>query len=240
MTGAPPDPRDTVASITGHAFADTALLQRALTHPSYAHERGGGDYQRLEFLGDAVVGLCVTRRLVELYPDVPEGDLTDLRQRIVSTRALSVVGRAMGLGPLVRLGGSEAAKPAVEPKILGDVVEALLGALLTEAGLEACQVVVDRWLVPRIEGLRGEHAADAVKNPVNRLQELTQGRWSITPTYTYVARGPDHDRVYAATVGLAGEALATGEGRSKKVAMKEAAALALAILDRRARAEEAP
>ncbi|MCB9666058.1 MAG: ribonuclease III [Alphaproteobacteria bacterium] len=240
MSTASPELLDRIEALTGHRFTDGALLLRALTHPSWAHEHGGPDYQRLEFLGDAVVGLCVTRRLVELYPDVPEGDLTDLRQRVVATKALGRVGRAMGLGPLLRLGGSEAAKATVEARILGDVVEALLGALLTEAGYTTCQAVVDRWLVPHVEGLRTEHAADAVKNAVNRLQELTQGRWGITPDYAFDAVGPAHALTFTATVSLAEEALATGEGRTKKAAMKEAASLALAILDRRGRRAEAP
>lgn len=225
---------DAVEAATGHRFVDRARLMQAVTHPSYAHEHPGEPhYQRLEFLGDAVVGLATTRMLVERYPQLPEGDLSDLRQRLVNTKALGEVGRAAGLARVVRLGRSEAHKPSVNPRILGDVVEALFGALFHEGGLEACQRLADRWIAPAAEALRADLADDVVKNAINRLQELTQARTLGVPDYDVVGKGPDHDRTFEATVSVAGETLATGTGRSKKAASKQAAHLALEILARR-------
>lgn len=218
----------------GHVFRDVARRDEALTHPSYTNEHPASPhYQRLELLGDAVVDLCTTVLLFARFPDAPEGALTDLRQRLVNTRSLGLVAERMGLAPCVRLGGSEARKRTVEPTILGDVVEALLGALYLEAGIAACQAVVDRWLGPLADGLRDAHEASAVKSPINRLQEFTQARWRETPTYVHRANGPDHQRRYVATAIVRGESLAEGDGATKKEATQAAARLALAILERR-------
>lgn len=217
-----------------HSFRDPALRDQALTHPSHANEHPGSvHYQRLELLGDAVLELCVTQMLYVRYPAAGEGALTDLRQRLVNTRELGRVGEHMGLAPLVRVGGSEARKASVEPSILGDVVEALLGALFLEAGLAPCQAVVERWLGPRADDLRGAHETQSVKNAINRLQEWTQARWKQTPTYTFRAEGPEHARQFFATVQVQGETLVEGAGGTKKEATQAAAQLALAILERR-------
>lgn len=225
---------DALQVATGHRFVDLALVLEATTHPSYAHEHPGvRHYQRLEFLGDAVVDLCATRLLIERYPNVPEGDLNDLRQRLVNTRALGVIGKALHLDRVVRLGGSEAGKPEVELRILGDVVEALFAALFQEVGLDACQRWADQHLAPLAESLRDDHEADVVKNAINRLQEYTQARWQIRPDYTYRWEGPDHDRRFLATVTISGEVLVEAKGRTKKAATKQAAHLALEILLRR-------
>ncbi len=218
----------------GFELTDLSMARQALTHPSYAHEHPGeAHYQRLEFLGDAVVDLCVTDLLFRRYPDANEGQLTDLRQRLVNTKELGHLGLMLGLTPFVRLGLGESRKAAVEPSILGDVVEALLGALYLQAGLQACQVAVDRWLGPRAEALERLLAQAAVKSPINLLQEWTQARWKETPTYTFRADGPDHARVYVALAHVQGEVLAEARAATKREATVGAARLALGILKRR-------
>ncbi|MCB9681529.1 MAG: ribonuclease III [Alphaproteobacteria bacterium] len=222
---------DAIEAITDHRFADLGLLLAALTHGSYTHEHPDAvDYERLEFLGDAVVGLCTTRLLVDHFPSVPEGDLTDLRQRVVNTRTLGELGRRMGLSPHVRLGQSERSKKQVEVNILGDVVEALFAAVYREAGYDAAQAMAARWLHPLITGLEDAMDDAVVKNAVNRLQEHTQKLWKITPDYTITGTGPDHRKQYTAVVHVQGEELATGSGSSGKEAKKRAANAALQVL----------
>ncbi len=222
---------DHVESISGHRFRDLALLLTALTHSSYRNEHPKvADNERLEFLGDAVVELTVTVMLTERFPECAEGRLTEMRQRIVRNRSLGAVGHKMGISRFMRLGRSEAGKPAVEPAILGDAVEALFGALFKEAGLERVQAFANRWLGHHLEALE---VATHTRSAINLLQELTQDRFGETPTYLDESNGEAHALTWTMQVVVDGEVLAVGEGHTKTEARTHAAQLALRILQRR-------
>jgi ribonuclease III len=226
---------EAVAALTGHAFADAALLRRALTHSTFAHEHPGEpDYERLEFLGDAVVQLCASELLFERHPDATEHTLTNLRQRIVRQPALADVGRAMGLARQARFGKGEAGKEVVE-KIHCDLFEALVGAVYLDGGLEPCRALARRWLLPRIEALGEVVRPATTAHPKNRLQEFTEHadrRWG-PPRYELVGtEGPDHDRVYQVACLVQGREIARGAGRNKTEAETNAADMALTILRR--------
>lgn len=216
----------------GHRFADPDRLQVALTHRSWAHENGGSDNERLEFLGDAVLQLCSTQALMARFPDAREGELSRLRSRIVSTKALAVVGRALKLGPALRLGvGEDQTGGRRRDRVLACATEAMLGAIYEEAGLPACQEAVLRWLGPRIDALEAQ-PGKGWKDPRSRLQELTQAGGGDTPSYRVQrAEGPAHDLVFAVDVCLGDDVLGHGEGRSKRAACRAAAEDALSRLE---------
>jgi ribonuclease-3 len=216
----------------GHAFADPAHLLQALTHRSWAHENGGGDNERLEFLGDAVLQLCSTRALMARFPDAREGELSRLRSRIVSTQALAEVGRALELGPSLRLGiGEDQTGGRTRDRVLACATEAVLGALYEEAGLEACEAAVQRWLGDRIDRLQAQ-PGKGWKDPRSRLQELTQQGGRATPTYkVQKTEGPAHDLIFRVDVCLGETVLGHGEGRSKRIACKHAAEDALSRME---------
>jgi ribonuclease-3 len=225
---------DVVEAVTGHRFRDEALLQEAFTHASWAHEHPGHPhYERLEFLGDAVVGLCVTRLLCARFPTAAEGTLTNLRQRTVSARALGPIAEDLKLEPHLRKGAGFRSEEALRSKVASDVFEALVGALFEDAGLDACQAFVERCVGPRLAGLEplvDEAATGAAKN---RLQEFTQARFGVTPEYVVRSAGRAHELTFHATVRVAGDPVAEGTGRRKKDAEADAAHLALVILERR-------
>ncbi len=216
--------------ITGHRFADPALVARALTHPSAVEGASiREDYERLEFLGDAVLGLVVVDELYRRYPELTEGEMTKLKVSVVSGGVLSEVAASLGLEELIVLGGSErGAGSRGRRSALENVYEALVGALYADGGLEAARSFVLASLGRRIEP--SALAEIALDHPKSALQELLQARGE-TPTYRIVAEeGPPHRRTFHAEALLGDRVVGAGAGASKKEAELNAAREALALL----------
>lgn len=209
-----------------YVFQVRTNLVCALTHSSFAHENGIESYERLEFLGDAVLGLAVAATLFESSPTENEGSLTRRRAAHVSETALERQARAL-LTPLILVGRGHAGQE-LKGSIVADVAEAVIGAIFVEAGLDAARGAVARWLGPPP---LDEEEPD---NPKNRLQEYCQRTHSMTPTYV-VRRmgGPDHAPVFEATVTLPDGVVGLGEGISQKQASASAATHALEQLQAR-------
>ena len=232
MTAGAPDLQtavDQLERVMGHRITDAALLQRALTHPSYASEHSRStDYQRLEFLGDAVLELAVTHLIYQEYPAAPEGEMTLLRAAVVSEPALAAIADAWGVGDLLLLGrGEDLSGGRDKRSILSDVVESLIAVVFLDAGFDrAEQIVRDHW-GPM---MRERAGAPGDRDYKTRLQELlvAAGR---TVRYDVVEDGPQHAKHFTATVHSSGEALATGDGTSKKRAEQEAARQAIEALE---------
>ncbi|PYG01553.1 RNAse III [Georgenia satyanarayanai] len=201
---------------------DPELLVLALTHRSFAHEAGGiPTNERLEFLGDTVLGLVVTERLYRVNAETAEGDLARMRAATVSQRALAGVARELGLGDFILLGRGELVTGGREKdSILSDTVEALIGAAYLCNGLEPTRAMIERL----VAGLLAQAATlGAGLDWKTSLQELVASRGLPAPTYEVVGTGPDHARSFTATVIVAGEAWGTGAGTAKKVAEQQAA-----------------
>ena len=212
----------------GHPFRDENLLRLALTHPSVAHEQNNPlpHNQRLEFLGDAVLGLILSRELYEKFPGVDEGALTKSRAKLVNAGSLAGHGRALGLGAhLVLSRGEENTGGRERPSALADAFEALLGAIFLDSGFDAAREFVLREFAADFSTL-AEPAG--IENPKGELQELLQSRSRTAPEYQLVsASGADHDRDFECAVLHEGAELARGRGKSKKTAESEAAQAAL-------------
>ncbi|HOX56128.1 MAG TPA: ribonuclease III [Candidatus Paceibacterota bacterium] len=215
----------------GYVFRDPALLQLALTHPSVAHEQGPAmqTNQRLEFLGDAVLQLVLTRELYEKFPAFGEGPLTKARAKLVNRRTLAERARALGLGThLIVSRGEDLHGGRERPSALADTYEALLGAVLLDGGYEAAREFILRQFQASFGGLS---AIPILENPKGELQELLQAVSPEAPQYEVAsATGPDHDRIFECIVQHGGVELARGRGKSKKAAESEAALAALAAL----------
>jgi ribonuclease-3 len=198
------------------------LLERALTHRSYAYEKGGlPTNERLEFLGDSVLGLIVTDTLFRTYPDLPEGQLAKLRAAVVNMRALADVARGLRLGDYVRLGrGEEGTGGRDKSSILADTLEAIIGAVYVERGLAAASVLVHRLFDPVIARSARLGAGLDWKTS---LQELTASGVLGVPEYHVEESGPDHQKSFRASVTVGGRTYGSGEGRSKKEAEQQAA-----------------
>lgn len=198
------------------------ILTRALTHRSYAYENGGlPTNERLEFLGDSVLGLVVTDTLYRTHPDLSEGQLAKLRAAVVNMRALANVARELGIGRYVRLGrGEEATGGRDKSSILADTLEALIGAVYLDRGLEEASALVHRLFDPLIARASGLGAGLDWKTS---LQELTAAELLGVPEYVVEESGPDHQKTFRATVRVAGQTYGAGEGRSKKEAEQQAA-----------------
>jgi ribonuclease III len=204
---------------------DAELLRRGLTHRSYAYEHGGLPHnERLEFLGDSVLGIVVTESLYRTHPDLPEGRLAKLRASVVNMRALAEVARGIGpngLGAFLYLGrGEEATGGRDKSSILADALEALLGAIYLEHGLETSSRVVHELFDELMHDVAESGAGLDWKTS---LQELTAERGLGVPEYTMTSRGPDHEKTFTAAATVAGESFATSTGRSKKEAEQAAA-----------------
>jgi ribonuclease-3 len=212
----------------GCKFRDEELLRLALTHPSVAHEQNNPmpHNQRLEFLGDAVLGLVLARELYEKFPDADEGLLTKSRAKLVNCRALAERARAISLGAHLILGyGEETHGGRKRPSALADAFEALLGAIFLDGGFDAAREFVLREFAPDINTLAGPAG---IENPKGELQELLQARSPVAPEYRFLsASGPDHDRVFECAAFHEGVELAHGSGKSKKAAESNAALAAL-------------
>jgi len=212
----------------GHAFRDADLLRLALTHPSVAHEQGAPvqHNQRLEFLGDAVLQLVLTRELYLKFPEVGEGPLTKARAKQVNRLSLAEKGRALRLGEHLILSRGEDSNGGRErPSALADTFEAVLGAIFLDGGFAAAEKFVERLFNEDF----GELAVIPIlENPKGELQEFLQAKSSAAPEYRVVAvSGPDHDRMFECIVEHEGRELAHGYGKSKKEAESQAALLAL-------------
>lgn len=205
------------------------LLEQALTHRSYAYENGNlPTNERLEFLGDAVLGVVVTEALYREHPDLPEGQLAKLRASVVSTRALAEIARSVGLGEFVRLGRGELTTGGHDKNsILADTTEAVIGAVFLERGHEVAVQVVRRLVG---DALARATTGGAATDWKTALQELTAAQGAGTPAYVLAGSGPDHARRFVAQVLVAGEVAGHGEGGSKKEAEQQAAQGAYAHL----------
>ncbi len=215
----------------GYAFHDPALLQLALTHPSVAHEHNAAieTNQRLEFLGDAVLQLVLTRELYEKFPAFDEGPLTKARAKLVNRRTLAERARHLAIGEhLIVSRGEEMHGGRERPSALADTYEALLGAVFLDSGFEAAREFILREFQAAFGGLL---VIPILENPKGELQELLQAVSPEAPQYHVVsATGPDHDRIFECTVHHGGAELARGQGKSKKAAESEAALAALTRL----------
>jgi ribonuclease-3 len=218
---------------------EPGLLERALTHRSYAYENGGlPTNERLEFLGDSVLGVVITSALFHNHPDLPEGQLAKLRASVVNMHALADVARGLGplgLGPHLLLGkGEETTGGRDKASILADTLEALLGAIYLEHGLDTAGEVVHRLFDPLMAESAGRGAALDWKTS---LQELTAALGLGVPDYVIEDSGPDHAKTFTAWVVVAGERYGGSEGRSKKQAEQRAAAAAWRTLSERQAAD---
>jgi len=204
------------------------IYEVALTHSSYAHEHGGGHNERLEFLGDAVLELCISELLYRALPSEREGVLSAVRQRLVHRELLARLACERGLDGAMRLGaGEEASRLREEVKPLSDVWEAMLGAVYLDGGLDAARQVVAATVLPHMEQALGQ------QDPKSKLQEWCQRTHrGQTPQYEDANRvGPDNDPLWTVDVRVDGRILGSGTARKKKDAQRAAAAAALARID---------
>ncbi|MGO9202406.1 MAG: ribonuclease III [Limisphaerales bacterium] len=234
------DQYDELQRRLGYTFREPGLLRLALTHPSVAHEQGVAlqTNQRLEFLGDAVLQLVLTRELYETFPGFSEGPLTKARAKLVNRRSLAEHARNLGLGShLILSRGEETHGGRERPSALADTYESLLGAIFLDGEFEAAREFVLRQFQAAIGSLA---VVPLLDNPKGELQELLQSSSSEAPRYNVVSTtGPDHDPLFECTVHHAGVELARGCGKSKKTAESEAARTALLKLrETRGRAQD--
>lgn len=219
---------ETLEARIGYTFHDRRLLQNALMHSSYANEnraRGCTSNERLEFLGDSVLGMVTATRLYRLYPDMPEGKLSRLRAELVCEQSLHAVALELGLGGYIRLGHGEARNGGRErPSILADAVEAIIAAIYLDGGLESAQrFILDHILTGLAEG-QMHHVADYKTD----LQERVQRKPGQALEYTLLSEsGPDHNKSFTMNVLLNGAEIGRGTGRTKKEAEQSAAKSAL-------------
>lgn len=213
-------------------FRDPTLLEMALTHRSRAFEAGGlPTNERLEFLGDAVLGIIVTDWIYRRFEAAPEGRLAKIRAAAVNTQSLAVVARDLRLGEAVRLGrGEEQSGGRDKESILADTMEAVLGAVYLDQGMETTATLVERLFVPMLEEIASRPGSLDYKTS---LQELTAGALATLPLYELTEEGPDHEKQFTAVVSVCDEVLGTGHGRSKKEAEQGAAQEAYTVLARR-------
>lgn len=214
--------------LLGHQFADRSLLEAALTHPSAVPEvRGAVSNERLEFLGDSVLSFVVAERLYRRLPDAPEGTLTRRKVAVVNGVLLASVADDLGLGHLIAYGRGERESTRGRASALENALEAVIGAIYLDAGLEAAAATIRRLFGSLID-----HADLAPpQDPKSALQQLTQSRELGHPTYAVVSsEGPVHAPTFTVAVSVAGELIATAEGHSKQSAEKAAAHRALAAL----------
>jgi ribonuclease III len=204
------------------------LLATALVHRSWCAENPGNDSnERLEFLGDAVLGLVVTDHVYRLHSTLDEGVLTEIRKGVVNSVTLAEVAAELGVGDHVLLGrGEELSGGRSKPSILADALEAIIGATYLHAGLGAAHDLVLRIMGERLSAARVDG-----QDHKSRLQELVAHRFASTPRYHVEASGPDHARTFDVTVKVGGEPIGIGTGRSKKQAEQAAARAALAVLE---------
>jgi ribonuclease III len=229
---APSDGHTALETALGVEFRDRALLDLALTHRSYAFEAGGTPHnERLELLGDAVLGLVVTERIYRDLPDASEGRLAKIRAAAVNTASLAGVARGLGIGNAVKLGrGEEQSGGRDKDSILADTLEAIIGALYVDQGVRVAAQLVERLFAALLAEIASRRESLDYKTS---LQELTAAHLAQLPVYGIDDEGPDHDKRFTAVVSVAGERLGTGRGRTKKEAEQGAARQACAVLRKR-------
>lgn len=220
-----------LASRIGHTFVDGSLLEVAMVHRSWIAENDGYESnERLEFLGDAVLGWVVADIVYRGHSKLAEGKLTDLRKSVVNATSLAEVASNIGIGECLRLGrGEDAAGGREKTSILSDALESLIGAVYLDAGAVIAYDVVGT--------LMRESINDAIENldridAKTRLQEMTARLFDVAPHYRITDNGPDHEKTFFATVVVNGRDLGYGEGRSKKAAEQIAAEIACDTLQR--------
>ena len=218
--------------IAGHRFTDAGLVETALTHSSYLHEHpdlGVHDFERLEFLGDAVVDLVIGEELFRRFPDATEGQLTSLRASLVSSPALAEIGRALGLTERARLGrGEDDSGGRARMGLAASLYEAVIGAIYLDAGFDRARTVV----LDTMGDLIDAKAAGQTKSAKTQLQEWAQSHKQSLPTYRVLeATGPEHRRDFVVEVDVAGS-VARGTGASKREAQESAATQLLATVNK--------
>jgi ribonuclease III len=213
---------DRLARQLGHEFSDPSLLARALSHRSWCGEQEGAQSnERLEFLGDAVLGMVVAEHAYVAYPDYPEGKLAKIRSAVVNARVLAEVAEGLHIGDVLLLGkGEEASGGRTKMSILADALEAVIGAVYLDAGWEVSEPFVLELLGDRISRAAAEPDDYDHKS---RLQELAVRSGTGTPRYVVTGSGPDHDRHFVAEVLVGGVRRGVGQGSSKKDAEQDAA-----------------
>ena len=223
MPGTAPDPLTELAGLIGHGFDDDTLLVRALTHPSFDGEADPKDaaaFERLEFLGDRVLGLVISELLFREYPDSDEGGLAVRFNLLVRKETCARVAESIPLGGYLRMSAGEAAAGGRRKKaILGNACEALIAAIYLDGGLEAARTFIETRWQPFLATVR-----DAPKDAKTELQEWAQSKGLAAPEYQLVEReGPDHAPTFTIAVGVEGVTTAKGEGPSKRAAQQAAA-----------------
>ena len=208
----------------GWEFDNKDLYEQAMTHSSFAHEKGHRRLhnERIEFLGDAVLELIISDYLYEKYPHLSEGKLTKLRADLVCEASLARLAFTLNLGQYLRLGRGEiVGGGASRPSLLGDAIEALIGALYLDLGMEVCRTNVLKLYQPILQELQEGVLRRDYKT---LLQEFSQARFSVTPVYRIVNEsGPDHNKIFEAEVLMTTDPVGSGQGRSKKEAEQAAA-----------------
>jgi ribonuclease-3 len=233
MTEPTPASLASLQTSLNYTFGDPALLQVALVHTSYVNERPGrfsSSNERLEFLGDAVLGIVVAHRLFQALPDSPEGELTVLRAWLVRQSTLARWSRQVGLGPHLLLGRGEARGGGRErPALLARAFEAVIGAIYLDGGLSAAR----DFLLPLVDQeVRVGYSPQRVVDAKSRLQQVTQARFESTPVYALVEHsGPGHAPVFVIEVQAGPDVTARGTGHSKRAAQQAAAHAALRLLN---------
>ena len=213
----------------GYAFRDRGLLETALSHSSYANERHGvSSNERLEFLGDSVLGFCAAKNICRLYPTMPEGEMTRLRAELVCEASLHHVAEALGLSEYIRLGRNEECNGGRQRvSILADSVEAIIAAMYLDGGLEPAERFIEERI---LKDVRAGHRPVRTDYKT-QLQEILQRKGGIAPSYAIIGEsGPDHNKSFVARVMLHDGAFADGTGKSKKEAEQAAAKAALQTL----------
>ncbi len=211
----------------GYSFSDRSYLETALTHSSYANEQPDKRHsnERLEFLGDAVLGFCAAKTICRLYPDMPEGGMTRLRAELVCEASLHQVALALELGSYIHLGKNEECNGGrTRTSILADCVEALIAAIYLDGGLEPAERFIEERILKDVRAGRRPARTDYK----TQLQEILQQEGGAAPLYSIVAEsGPDHNKNFTASVSLHNGVHAEGDGKSKKEAEQMAAKAAL-------------
>lgn len=218
--------------LLGYRFKQGALLQEALTHPSFINESGGKvkrDNQRLEFLGDAIIGMILSIQLFRRFPDSHEGELTKLRAALVDEASLSALAAAVDLGAHLQLGrGEEKSGGRSKPSVLADAYEALVAAVYLDGGIEPATALISRHFATLLETLDVKAAGKDFKT---RFQEIAHQTRNVAPRYVLQrVSGPDHMRCFSVAVFLGDEMLGEGTAKSKKEAEQAAARQGIASL----------
>jgi ribonuclease-3 len=211
----------------GINFSDEKILLKAITHKSYAYERGTESNERLEFLGDAVLNLVVTEFLYENFPELEEGDMSKLKSTLIGIETLYKIGKKMNIGEFLLLGkGEEKTAGREKKRLIGSAVEAIIASIYIDKGFEEVKRVIIRWIKPFLRNIR--KSGQITKDWKSKLQEIIQKERRVLPEYKVVKEfGPPHNRRFKIELWIEGERLSSATGTSKKEAEQKAAKNAL-------------